>query len=66
MRLIEVWDQDNGFVSVRSIAFDFSTEGDPIAADGRARAVADLTSGWVQDSSGADDDRNVELWIPKP
>jgi hypothetical protein len=66
MRLIEVWDQDNGFVSVRSIALDFSTEGDAVAADGRARAIADLTSGWVDDASGAADDRNVELWIPKP
>ena len=66
MRLMEVWDQDNGFVSVRSIALDFSTEGDPVAQDGRARAVADLTSGWVEDAGGVAADRNVELWIPKP
>jgi 3',5'-cyclic AMP phosphodiesterase CpdA len=66
MRMIEVWDQDDGFVSIRGIALDYSAEGDPIASDGRTRGVADFTSGWSPDGRGAAGDRNVELWIPKP
>jgi hypothetical protein len=66
LRLIEVWDQDNGFVMLRSIGLDYSTEGDPIAEDGRKRSVVDLTSGWIDDASGAADDRNVELYLKKP
>jgi 3',5'-cyclic AMP phosphodiesterase CpdA len=66
MRLVEVWDQDNGFVSVRLVNLDYSVEGDPVAADGRRRAVSDMTSGWMPDQSGDADDRNVELFVPKP
>ncbi|HMR07512.1 MAG TPA: metallophosphoesterase [Polyangiaceae bacterium] len=63
MRLIEVWDTDNGYVMLRAINLDYSTEGDPIAEDGRKRSVVDLTSGWIEDASGAADDRNVELYV---
>jgi hypothetical protein len=67
VRLVEVYDQDNGFLTIRSVAFDFSTEDDPLAADGQTRAVADYTSFWTGDGRGADpEDRNVELWIAKP
>ncbi len=47
-------------------AMDYRIEGDPIAADGRARSVVDLTSGWTGDGSGTLDGRNVALWIKKP
>lgn len=67
MRVIEVWDQDNGSLTIRSLAFDFMTDGDPLAADARTLSVADFTSGWEGDGRGTGpDQRNVELWIPAP
>jgi len=66
MRVIEVWDEDNGYLTIRGTALDYQVEGDPIAADGRSRSVVDLTSGWINDGSGAPDQRNVALWIKKP
>ncbi|MFO0611063.1 MAG: metallophosphoesterase [Polyangiaceae bacterium] len=65
MRLIEIWDLDNGFYGIQSIAFDYSVEGDPIAAEGRKRGVADFTSGWQKDGSGAANERNIVLLVPK-
>ncbi len=65
MRMIEVWDKDNGFMALRAINLDYSTEGDPIAEDGRKRSVVDLTSGWIEDQSGNADDRNVVLYVKK-
>jgi hypothetical protein len=67
MRVIEVWDQDNGSLSIKARAFDMITEDDPIAEHGRTLAVADFTSGWENDGRGTGpDQRNVELWIPTP
>lgn len=66
MRVVEVWDQDDGYVSIRGVALDYSTGSDPVAADGRSRGVADFTSGWGKDGRGALGDRNVELWVKKP
>ncbi len=67
MRLVEVWDQDNGYYTIRSIAFDFVADGDPLAEDGRSLGVADFTTSWTSDGRGSDpDQRNVELWIAKP
>lgn len=67
MRLVEVHDMDNGFYAIRSIAFDFVAEDDPVADEGRTQAVADFTSAWSGDGRGPEpEDRNVELWIAKP
>lgn len=67
MRLVEIWDQDNDFLSIRSIAFDFVTDDDPIADIGRTIGVADFIAGWEGDGRGdGPEARNVELWIPKP
>lgn len=67
MRLLEVWDQDNGFLTIRSVAFDFVSEGDPLAEAGRTLGVLDFTSAWSGDGRGEDAlQRNVELWIPLP
>jgi hypothetical protein len=66
MRVIELWELDNGFVSVRSIAFDYQTENDPIAEEGRSLAILDYASGWQPDGRGDPLDRNVELFIPTP
>ncbi|MBX3126838.1 MAG: metallophosphoesterase [Polyangiaceae bacterium] len=66
VRLIEITDQDNGFVSIRAIAVDFATDDDPIAADGRRRGITDFTSGWSKDGAGDLGHVNVELWVKKP
>ncbi len=67
LRMLEVWDQDNGFLTIRSVAFDTVTDGDPLAEAGRTIGYVDYTSGWTGDGRGqAPEDRNVELWIAKP
>lgn len=66
MRMIEVWDEDNGYLTIRGTALDYQVEGDPVAADGRSRSVVDFTSGWISDGSGELAQRNVALWIKKP
>ena len=66
MRLLEIWDQDDGFVSIRGVGIDYAVDDDPVATDGRSRAVVDFTSGWSEDGRGEVIDRNVELWIAKP
>ncbi len=53
MRMIEVWDEDNGYLTIRGTALDYQVEGDPVAADGRSRSVVDFTSGWISDGSGS-------------
>lgn len=67
LRLVEVWDQDNGFLTIKTIAFDFAAEDDPLAEEGRRRGVMDFTAAWSYDGRGEDAlQRNVELWIPRP
>jgi hypothetical protein len=66
-RLVEIYDQDNGWLMMRATPVDFSIEGDAVAMEGRRRGTIDLTSGWQpNDGRGAVEDRNVELWIKKP
>jgi 3',5'-cyclic AMP phosphodiesterase CpdA len=66
-RLVEIFDQDNGWLMMRATAVDFSVDGDAVAMEGRRRGTVDLTSGWLpDDGTGKPDDRNVELWIKKP
>jgi hypothetical protein len=66
MRLIEIWDLDNGFIGIKAIVFDYSAEGDPVATEGRRRAILDYTSGWATSGTGDVTDRNIELIMPKP
>jgi len=66
MRLLEVRDEDNGYFSITGIAFDFASDDDPLAADGRARAVTDYTSAWHGTGAGQPEDRNVRLWFQLP
>ena len=66
MRVIEIWDQDNGYIMIRAIGLDYSEEGDPVVQDGRKRAIVDFTSGWVPDGAPDPTQRNVDLWIAKP
>ena len=51
---------------LQSAAFDFSTEGDDTAAEGRALGVLDFVSGWGEDGRGVIDERNVQVWIATP
>ncbi len=64
MRLIEIRDEDNGYLSITGISVDYQTDDDPLAADGRARAVTDYTSAWRNSGAGEVEDRNVRLWVP--
>lgn len=66
MRIVEVHDQDNGWLTITGIALDYATEDDPIAEGGRELGILDYTGGWTPDGTGVPEDRNVQLWIPAP
>ncbi len=66
LRVFEVWDTGEGHIVIRSIAFDYSTTDDVLAAEARARAITDYTSGWAADGRGTVAERNVDLWLAKP
>lgn len=66
MRIVELHDQDNGWLTITGIALDFATDDDPLAADGRALGILDYTGGWTPDGLGLPEDRNVQLWIEAP
>ena len=66
-RVVEIWDQDNGYLMLRATCVDLATDGDSVAAQGRALGTIDLTSGFnPDDGRGKLEDRNVELYIAKP
>ncbi|RYE74967.1 MAG: hypothetical protein EOO74_10770, partial [Myxococcales bacterium] len=62
-RLLEVWDQDNGWLMLRATCVDLATENDAVAEEGRRRGTVDWVSSWVADGRGPDGQRNVELYI---
>jgi 3',5'-cyclic AMP phosphodiesterase CpdA len=67
MRVVELHDQDNGWLTITSVALDFATEGDALGEQARALAITDLTSGWTDsEAAGTPQDRNVRLWIELP
>ncbi len=66
MRMIEVTDEDNGYLSVQLVGIDFATDGDDVAEQGRVYAIVDHTSGWGAGSAGSTSDRNVKLYVPVP
>lgn len=66
-RVVELFDQDNGWIMMRATCVDFAIDGDAVAAEGRRRGVVDIVSGWLpREGDTAADDRNVEIWIQKP
>ncbi|MBX3222954.1 MAG: hypothetical protein KF795_20755 [Labilithrix sp.] len=65
-RVVEIFDQDNGWIMLRATGVDFSVDGDPIALEGKRRGVVDFTSGWLPTDAVAATDKNVEVWIKKP
>jgi len=66
MRVVEVHDQDNGWLTITGIALDYATQDDALAADARALGILDFTSNWVIDGAGMAQDRNVRLWVAAP
>jgi hypothetical protein len=64
-KLVEVWETADGAHVIRTVAFDFSDEGDRLASEARAIAVTDYTCGYTPDGRGTPSARNVDLWIPK-
>jgi 3',5'-cyclic AMP phosphodiesterase CpdA len=65
-RVLELWDDDNDFLRVRMTMVDLAFQDDPIAADGRRLGVMERTIRWTDEGRGTAQDRNVELFIPKP
>lgn len=68
LRLFEIWDEDNGFVSIRGVPVDYAAESDPTLAEARRRAAADYTAGWIGSTAGPGEPGSlaVTLWFPKP
>lgn len=67
IRIVEIWDQDNGWVMLRGTNVNFGTVGDPVAAEGRALGALDYVAGWASsDGLGTAEERNVEIWVKKP
>lgn len=67
LRIVEIWDQDNGWLMLRATNVDFATFGDPAAAEGRSLGTLEHVAGWTPaNAAGTPEDRNVEVWIPKP
>jgi hypothetical protein len=65
-RLVEIWDDDNGWLRLRGLVTDYAVDGDPVAKQGKELGVADVVSGWGLDGWGQVSDRNVDLLVPKP
>lgn len=63
MRLVEIADEDNGYLSIQLVCVDFATEGDAVADEGRRMAIMDHTSGWGAGHEGTAEDRNVKLYV---
>jgi 3',5'-cyclic AMP phosphodiesterase CpdA len=64
-KIYELWQTPTGDVVVRTVAFDFSTEGDPLASLARTIGVVDYTCGYTPDGRGRATDRNLDLWVSK-
>lgn len=64
MRIFELEDQDNGYITLSSVALDVALDDDTLAAEGRLRSITELTSGWLISGEGMPEDRNVRLWLP--
>ncbi|MCA9579045.1 MAG: metallophosphoesterase [Myxococcales bacterium] len=65
-RVMEVTDEDNGYVRVRATCLNVSVQGDPVAAEGLRLGVLDYAVGWADSSESTPGDRNVDLYVPRP
>jgi 3',5'-cyclic AMP phosphodiesterase CpdA len=66
MRLVEIANEDNGYLSIQLICVDFATDNDVVAEQGRRLSILDYTSGWGGGDAGTPTDRNVKLYVPLP
>lgn len=66
LKMYEVWDTGEGHIVIRGVAFDYTSDKDPLAAQARTLAITDVCSGYGQDGRGTAKHRNVDLWLPKP
>ncbi len=66
MRIIEINDEDNGYLSAQLVGLEFATDKDPVSDQGRKLAIVDYVSAWGTDGVGTKSDRNVKLYIKKP
>jgi 3',5'-cyclic AMP phosphodiesterase CpdA len=65
-RLVEIFDQDNGWLMLRATCVDYDTSADPLAEEGRQLMYIDYISGWGHNGTGRSNENNVELWIKRP
>jgi Calcineurin-like phosphoesterase len=66
MRIVELHDQGDGWLTITGIALDLSVDDDPLGTDAKGLGILDYTSGWQLEGAGMPADRNVQLWIPAP
>lgn len=66
LRLVELFDEDNGWLTLHATAVDVSTDADPVGEEARKRAQVDFAAGWLADGRGAPGQRNAILWVRKP
>ncbi len=64
--VVELWDEDDGWLTLRVTAVNYATEGDPVAATGRTLGILDYTTGSMNGGAGTAGDRNVVVWRRKP
>jgi hypothetical protein len=64
-RLLELWDEDNGWLRLRATSIDPPVD-TPLLAEARKLAVLDWTTGWFDSPPTRPEDRNVDVWVKKP
>jgi len=65
-RIVEIWDEDNGWLTIRTVCVNYDNPLDPLVAEGRKLATADFNSGWGLDGRRDATHTNVILWVKKP
>jgi len=66
-RILEIWDEDNGYVSLHATYADLELSDEAVAEEGRHLGVMDYVSGWnTFFASGITKERNVRVFAKKP
>jgi hypothetical protein len=66
-RIIEIWDEDNGYVSLQATYVDIDLKSEAVAEEGRHLGVMDYISGWnTFFATGLTSNRNARVYIAKP
>jgi hypothetical protein len=64
-RVLELWDEDNGWLRLRATNLDVPND-TPLLSEARVLAVMDWTTAWFDSAPTAAEDRNVDVWVRKP